>query len=86
VPAVLEALLSHDEAANEQYGQLTDDKKRNLTHMINKFKDINKQAHTMLTFLTDRNIGVGLSPVRSGQKRCFVCRLNQLLNQINNFQ
>lgn len=51
VPEVLEALLAQDEAANERYQQLTDGKKRNLIHTLNKLKDIDKQVHTALGYL-----------------------------------
>lgn len=51
VPEVLEALLVQDEAANELYQQLTDGKKRNLIHSLNKLKDIDKQVLTALAFL-----------------------------------
>lgn len=62
VPEVLEALLSQDEVANERYGQLTDGKKRNLIHTINKLKDIDKQVHTALTFLSQPQRRGGAKP------------------------
>lgn len=61
VPEVLGALLAQDDVANEQYGLLSDGKKRSLIHTLNKVKDLDKQVHTALAFLSQ--------PQRRGQTK-----------------
>ncbi len=53
IPKVLEAVLEQDETFKKTFDSLTQGKKRNVIHQINKIKDIDKQVQKTIKLIME---------------------------------